>query len=633
MARRWVMLTDMYGGARIMSLDEHEDQQEILVAQVANNKTAVGLRRMILEETGHIGTSFRETGEFAPMTPELHLALSLAYRPRNGWNYDWPHLGVEQDLTAEATLRTKLEAMMAAHPFEFKLTGLQRRFLVYFSDGNIATQKFFEGVAPYPDKYPYTTKGQLRKPYCGSVGTWGSAQRDAGVPTPSISGKPVLYTGPAWAVCFTLDDQRPLHGNCVMYVNDNGDFLCSDWCQRHDFSSYGDGGINLQLGMYTFDNWIIGPCIENAMSVRAFQPRSVKVERVRVREVEKNQRAMLQQAKDSVRAQYASIQSVTKTANAVDALTERVLAIMQQKPALSRAEQAAVLLAECKAGIVSGHWPHVRGARAWIGAKTFHLGVAHLPQKMTDSDIEYLYTFGDHPCGVTVPAQHICFKHGGKHQHWYTSELSYHKPQLAEAETLGAIHEVFAKLDQKKAEQAAAAAADHAMSPITPEVMAMAEAAFQELKHGTPSVPNVPSRKEKITLHTFMYEGTYWRAQIRAGWIELYGPFTAPISDAELETESLKFLGCFIRKLNGHVYHINPHTHETSLLPHSLSKRAAIFYFDTFKPAVPPLPSTPPSQDAPWLGAPEHDDAASIDSGPFWDADDPADNEWTTEQV
>jgi hypothetical protein len=53
-------------------------------------------------------------------------------------------------------------------------------------------------------------------------------------------------------------------------VTPEGEFICSDWCQRHDYTSYGKG-INLQLGIYSFAGWVTGPCIQRAIEQREFK--------------------------------------------------------------------------------------------------------------------------------------------------------------------------------------------------------------------------------------------------------------------------------------------------------------------------------------------------------------------------
>ena len=285
---KWVYLTDMAPQATIMSL-ENGTMRNIMSAAV-KDKAPRGLRRGVLEE--NTGGVYVETGEYVSMADDLLSDMEDVYRTPNSWNYDWPHMQIEQDAdadpTREAHVRSRLTAMMAQHPYEFEIVGLQRRYLMYFSDGSYTSQQKFISLIPNPaDATPYRRDGQLRRKY---EFAWDSIMRDAKVPFPKENEKrygglrPCLYMGAAWVVRFRIDEQDPLLDRCRVYVDDDANFICSDWCQRHDFSSY-NNGINLQTGIYTFDGWVVNSCITQAMSRGTFKPKDVVIKREAVREL------------------------------------------------------------------------------------------------------------------------------------------------------------------------------------------------------------------------------------------------------------------------------------------------------------------------------------------------------------
>lgn len=285
---RWMYLSDLCPKATIINLDTG-DLREIMSGAVTR-RAPIGLRRYLLEESS--AGIFEETGEFLPVTQSIADDLIEYHRNPNGWNYDWVHLPTEQlgdDPAAAARIAERLTAMMAGHPYEFQITGLQRRFLWYYSDGSHETQQRFEALLPAPDRYPYRSDGTLHRRFNW---IWNSIMRDAGVPYPTDKRseygglRPMLYRGPAWTVRFLLDGQDVLLERCRVYVDDDANFICSDWCQRHDFSSY-DNGINLQTGLYTFDGWVTGPCIIRNQEGGKFKPKQVTVKREAVRDLMK----------------------------------------------------------------------------------------------------------------------------------------------------------------------------------------------------------------------------------------------------------------------------------------------------------------------------------------------------------
>jgi len=283
----WMYLTDMAPKATIVNLETNELRS--IMSSAVTNRAPIGLRRFLLTEQD--GGQLTETGAQVHLDNPVLDDLIEFYDAPNSWNYDWPHPQVERmadaDPAMEEKVRSKLMAMMGQHPYEFEINALQRRFLMYYSDGNYKSQKRFDRLIPSPRQYPYRSSGQLQRRY--SV-VYNNNMRDANVPIPNDAQvfygelRPCLYVGPAWVVRFRLDGQEVLSDRCRVYVDDDANFICSDWCQRHDFSSYGNG-INLQTGIYTFDTWVTGPCLIKNLDSGSFKPKNVTVKRTTVREL------------------------------------------------------------------------------------------------------------------------------------------------------------------------------------------------------------------------------------------------------------------------------------------------------------------------------------------------------------
>lgn len=286
---QWIYLTDMAPQAKILNPESGELRS--IMSSAVKHRAPAGLRRYVLNELP--GGVYEETGEVVPITSDLFDELEESYTAPNSWNYDWPHVEIESAADADPAMAAKiverLNKSMAQHPYDFKVTGLQRRYLMYFSDGNYNSQQRFERLIPTPDTNPFRRSGALRRKYDF---IYNSIMRDAGVPYPKDkqgvfgSLRPCLYVGPAWVVRFTLDDQDVLLDRCRVYVTDEAEFICSDWCQRHDFSSYSEG-INLQTGIYSFDGWVTGPCIIKNTESGKFKPANATFKRTAVRELMK----------------------------------------------------------------------------------------------------------------------------------------------------------------------------------------------------------------------------------------------------------------------------------------------------------------------------------------------------------
>lgn len=281
---RWIYLQDMASQAVICNLTTLKLQT--IYATHVEGGAKIGLRGFILEAVGN--GQFRETGEQQfPLDEEIFDLMLGNYKAHNSWNYDYPNWSVDQSFPAEqlAAVKARLVKDMSTSGMKFDCV-LQPRSLLYFTDGNYESQQRFEALIPRPNGLPYLRDGSLRRRYRG---TWSSQDRDQGVPFPKAYQSevgnltPVLYKGQALVCRFTLDDQVIAFEGCRVYLTPEGDFICSDWCQRHDFSSYQSGGINLQMGIYDFKSWVLGPCVSRATQQRVFKPSTgaIKVEQVR----------------------------------------------------------------------------------------------------------------------------------------------------------------------------------------------------------------------------------------------------------------------------------------------------------------------------------------------------------------
>jgi hypothetical protein len=316
---QWIYLTDMAPQARIYNPESGELRN--IMSSAVKHRAPAGLRRYTLNELP--GGVYEETGEMVPMTSDLYDEMEEAYSGPNSWNFDWPHLEVEAAADADPSMRervvSRLSKMMAGHPYDFQIMGLQRRYLMYYSDGSINTQQRFERLLPKPESNPFRRNGALRRKYDW---IYNSVMRDAKVPYPkdkeAIFGslRPCLYLGAAWVVRFTLDAQDVLLERCRVYVDDDANFICSDWCQRHDYSSYGHG-INLQTGIYTFDGWVTGPCLIKNTESGSFKPKEVKFQRTAVRELLKKAPLAVPTFDDAFGKAKAAVDKYAKAAHSL----------------------------------------------------------------------------------------------------------------------------------------------------------------------------------------------------------------------------------------------------------------------------------------------------------------------------
>lgn len=282
----YVYLSDVSSGGNVwlMNLRTHERQR--LSRSAVVDQSPIGLRGYTLTYNEKSG-KYTETGKSVGMTEQLWDEYVDAWSRNNGWIADWPHFQLESSETEEQreAMRALLMAQCSNMPYDIEIIGLQRRFLLYFSDGDFNTQRFFDRAVPWPSRPPYGRDGSLRPVY---ERHWDHLMRDAGAPKPSILHglelRPCLYAGPAWVVRVKVNGVVPLVQNCRMYVDDQGGFIASDWCQRQDYHTYGNG-INLQLGVYSFSGWLSGPCINYATNKGGITIPDMSTRRVEIRRV------------------------------------------------------------------------------------------------------------------------------------------------------------------------------------------------------------------------------------------------------------------------------------------------------------------------------------------------------------
>lgn len=271
----WVPLGDLaVQQARCLNTRTGELRLVVLnqVKPKPGTKTVAGLRMFLLKEIAN--GNFEETGEES--RDPKHYSICTDMYHNNGYIYDPPNIPLETadtDPEREA-MRARLEQQMAMYPYAFKITGLQRRYLWYFNGGN--AQQLFQTLSFKPGQTPFNPDGTLRSKYSLF---YSSQMQAAKAPHPreheQTYGETLekcLYRGVAWVVRFSLDDQDVLPG-ARAYVDDEGTFLCSDWCQRHDYTSY-HTGVNLQMGIYNLAGWIVGSCLQKVQ--REFRPAAGK---------------------------------------------------------------------------------------------------------------------------------------------------------------------------------------------------------------------------------------------------------------------------------------------------------------------------------------------------------------------
>jgi hypothetical protein len=256
--QRFAHLRDRWGGSPLLfDLDTFQVAAPKHDAFVGQS----GLRgQLVLRE----GNDLIEQVEPAPMTRALFQAMQRHTSYPNQWCYDPPHWTTERWLDAAAVARTRAlidQQFAAVHEYALRVTGLQPVFLLYYSDGTVESQRRFICAAHGPEKQPFTDRDLIDPAMFGKTF---AAIREQHLTATSLGTRyrPVLWIGPAMKLRFSIDQQSPDTGVRV-FTDLNGEFLCSDWCQRDGMEQKAKGnGIDLQLRRYTLASWIIGPYLD-----------------------------------------------------------------------------------------------------------------------------------------------------------------------------------------------------------------------------------------------------------------------------------------------------------------------------------------------------------------------------------
>jgi hypothetical protein len=192
----------------------------------------------------------------------LYKAQSL-WSPRNQWNYDPPD-EVEFEDNTEMLEKVKEHLSMIKG---LKITYLRKRMLAYYSDGYFSTS---------PDAAP--------KGYCPPF-------------LDSYKNFPLLYSGEAWTLHFTVNDKDYQHDNFIYFCTPEqyvkamtsmgrGDlvenwepwsdllWISSDWCERNGKVNY-NKGIDLSTPhrrRLSLAAWILGPFTQKCIEIGLGNP-------------------------------------------------------------------------------------------------------------------------------------------------------------------------------------------------------------------------------------------------------------------------------------------------------------------------------------------------------------------------
>ncbi len=200
-----------------------------------------------------------------PMTPEFLVECYEHYVSQNAYNQDWPHIGTECDpaayVQAEVVRERLHRELQGATPAPVEIVAVVPRFLLYFTDGSLASQQQFLTVAPRADTVsPFRLDGIIKPAYTAE---YSPMMRDMKVPLPPVlhgikNITPLLFRGRAFCVEFTVANVDPAYQNCRVYVDWDGNFICSDWCQRASKSAFAkdETPVDLQTGQFTFATWV-----------------------------------------------------------------------------------------------------------------------------------------------------------------------------------------------------------------------------------------------------------------------------------------------------------------------------------------------------------------------------------------
>lgn len=233
-------------------------------------------------------------GEYAPIDtlyPDretLAAKIDAAVRGEDegsGTHYAWSHVATESlgdDEAIRAKFLEKLMPQLDATQFKVELLGFRRRHLLFFGMGDWTGQTIYQTIAPVPiNDSPYDGLGRLsaryRNHFTPEVMEQWKASGDRKAPWPTAwrnnVGRvmPLLYKGPAWVVRFLLDDQDPM-GTNRMWVTDQAEFISSDWCQRHNWSTY-NRGIDYQAREFDIPTWLTVGLAKRQMKYKVFKPK------------------------------------------------------------------------------------------------------------------------------------------------------------------------------------------------------------------------------------------------------------------------------------------------------------------------------------------------------------------------
>lgn len=419
----WVYLSDMHAQSVIQNLTTGQ-QIPVNPASIAD-AAPIGLRGYLLTQQAQEGF-FKETGEkLTVIDEELFDNFSFHYKQPNNWIYDYPNFALDAtvDIEREQALRAILTKSMEKHSLKFEITGLQERSLLYFTDGSATSQKSFKTVMPRPNGSPYRRDGSLKTRY--RTIQWSSQDRDKGIAFPKTHSEqlggssPCLYEGRAWVLRFKLEDQVPAFQHCRMYVMDDGTFIASDWCQRHDFSSYG-GGINLQMGIYSTDAWIMGPCVSRAIQQGVFKPKTAKVKVEQVRELLQREPLVKRQTLAEAMADATkAVKAVAlSTESAINPLVQAVKDVLQAKTELTDAQLTAGFkqaVAQTLENSKTGDGTKLAGVPFLITQDNVYFSSKAQPEPYKagvngDGKQQYRFVAAQGTCGATLQAGKICIR-------------------------------------------------------------------------------------------------------------------------------------------------------------------------------------------------------------------------------
>lgn len=424
----WIYVTDMVSQGRIMNLRTPELQEVVFPAQVKGGGK-IGLRGYILRELD--GKKYEETGDKIELTPQVFDQMSANWKPYNSWIYDWPHWPFESTVSDEQLdkLRVTLEDMMKKQPFEHEIVGLSPRMLRYFSDGDIANQGFFVGLAEKPGEHdPYSRLTWDLLPRYKAQ--WSSADRDKKVPRPvnlatgrQQTGSCLLYEGPAVAVRFLLDGQIAAFEGCRVYVKPSGEFICSDWCQRHDVLSYSNG-INLQVGTYTYDGWVASPCAMRAIEHGTFEAK-IGLKRHKIQDIIRKEGRPVEVPTFEAAYEKIKAKKDAERNKNLDPMAARVKAAVEADKKYNDAEELIHQIRfEIEEAIEAKTGKGLAGARLLIPVNKVYMAGSTVANKYLANPNEYRLMASYGACAAPITPEKVCIRTpDGTHNHVLVADV------------------------------------------------------------------------------------------------------------------------------------------------------------------------------------------------------------------